>query len=200
MPRTRRAVRTACAAGGADRACMSCATRGCARRIPGCAREAVRQAPPVSRRVGVLDLAAPADGEHVPGRGAAAAARAGSRSTRTARGSGRRPGPRRRGVRAARGARRCSLRSRRAGEGGRAQGAFDFSFEEIAGAEGMPVGTAKCYAHRGRNGLRERLVRMKLPLGQGCDRGDHAAPRSVSPARRGDRARAERARGRAQAR
>ena len=36
--------------------------------------------------------------------------------------------------------------------------AFDFSFEEIAGVEGMPVGTAKCYAHRGRNGLRERLT------------------------------------------
>jgi RNA polymerase sigma-70 factor, ECF subfamily len=36
--------------------------------------------------------------------------------------------------------------------------ALDFSFEEIAGAEGMPVGTAKCYAHRGRNGLRERLT------------------------------------------
>ena len=35
--------------------------------------------------------------------------------------------------------------------------AFDFSFEEIAGSQGMPVGTAKCYAHRGRNGLRERL-------------------------------------------
>jgi RNA polymerase sigma-70 factor (ECF subfamily) len=35
--------------------------------------------------------------------------------------------------------------------------AFDFSFQEIAGAQGMPVGTAKCYAHRGRNGLRERL-------------------------------------------
>ena len=35
--------------------------------------------------------------------------------------------------------------------------AFEFSFEEIAGAEGMPVGTAKCYAHRGRNGLRDRL-------------------------------------------
>lgn len=35
--------------------------------------------------------------------------------------------------------------------------AFDFSFEEIAGAEGMPVGTAKSHAHRGRNGLRERL-------------------------------------------
>ena len=35
--------------------------------------------------------------------------------------------------------------------------AFDVSFEEIAGAEGMPVGTAKCYAHRGRNDLRGRL-------------------------------------------
>ena len=35
--------------------------------------------------------------------------------------------------------------------------AFEFSFEEIAGAEGMPVGTAKRHAHRGRNGLRERL-------------------------------------------
>lgn len=35
--------------------------------------------------------------------------------------------------------------------------AFDFTFEEIADAEGMPVGTAKCYAHRARNGLRERL-------------------------------------------
>jgi RNA polymerase sigma-70 factor (ECF subfamily) len=35
--------------------------------------------------------------------------------------------------------------------------AFDFSFEAIADAEGMPVGTAKCHAHRGRNGLRERL-------------------------------------------
>lgn len=36
--------------------------------------------------------------------------------------------------------------------------AFDYSFEEIAGAEGMPVGTAKCYAHRGRNAVRERLA------------------------------------------
>ena len=35
--------------------------------------------------------------------------------------------------------------------------AFEFSFEEIAAATGMPVGTAKCYAHRGRNELRERL-------------------------------------------
>ena len=35
--------------------------------------------------------------------------------------------------------------------------AFDVSFEEISAATGLPVGTAKCYAHRGRNGLRERL-------------------------------------------
>ena len=35
--------------------------------------------------------------------------------------------------------------------------AFDVSFEEISEATGMPVGTAKCYAHRGRNGLRARL-------------------------------------------
>ena len=29
--------------------------------------------------------------------------------------------------------------------------------DEISAATGMPVGTAKCYAHRGRNELRERL-------------------------------------------
>lgn len=34
---------------------------------------------------------------------------------------------------------------------------FDRSFEEISEATGLPVGTAKCYAHRGRNGLREKL-------------------------------------------
>jgi RNA polymerase sigma-70 factor, ECF subfamily len=32
-----------------------------------------------------------------------------------------------------------------------------YSFEEIAEATGMPVGTAKCHAHRGRNRLRTRL-------------------------------------------
>jgi RNA polymerase sigma-70 factor, ECF subfamily len=37
------------------------------------------------------------------------------------------------------------------------QDAFDVPFEEISAATGLPVGTAKCYAHRGRNGLRERL-------------------------------------------
>jgi RNA polymerase sigma-70 factor (ECF subfamily) len=35
--------------------------------------------------------------------------------------------------------------------------ALGYSFEEIAEAAGMPVGTAKCHAHRGRNRLREHL-------------------------------------------
>ena len=35
--------------------------------------------------------------------------------------------------------------------------AFDVPFEEISEATGLPVGTAKCYAHRGRNSLRARL-------------------------------------------
>lgn len=40
--------------------------------------------------------------------------------------------------------------------------AFDYSFEEIAGSEGMPVGTAKCYAHRARNGLRSEIEQRRL--------------------------------------
>src|SRR5437762_10004696 len=35
--------------------------------------------------------------------------------------------------------------------------ALGLSFEEISEASGMPVGTAKCYAHRGRNRLRDTL-------------------------------------------
>ena len=35
--------------------------------------------------------------------------------------------------------------------------AFGYSFEEIAAAAGMPIGTAKCHAHRGRARLSERL-------------------------------------------
>ncbi len=35
--------------------------------------------------------------------------------------------------------------------------ALGLSFEEISESEGMPVGTAKCYAHRGRNRLRDKL-------------------------------------------
>jgi RNA polymerase sigma-70 factor (ECF subfamily) len=35
--------------------------------------------------------------------------------------------------------------------------AFDYSFEEISTVAGMPVGTAKCYAHRARASLRDRL-------------------------------------------
>ena len=35
--------------------------------------------------------------------------------------------------------------------------AFDVPFAEISSVTGLPVGTAKCYAHRGRTNLRERL-------------------------------------------
>ena len=37
------------------------------------------------------------------------------------------------------------------------QDGYDVPFEEISATTGLPVGTAKCYAHRGRNGLRQRL-------------------------------------------
>ncbi len=37
--------------------------------------------------------------------------------------------------------------------------ALGFSFEQIAGVAQMPVGTAKCYAHRARNRLRGRLAK-----------------------------------------
>jgi RNA polymerase sigma-70 factor (ECF subfamily) len=36
--------------------------------------------------------------------------------------------------------------------------ALGFSFAEISAGSGMPVGTAKCYAHRARAGLRARLT------------------------------------------
>jgi RNA polymerase sigma-70 factor (ECF subfamily) len=35
--------------------------------------------------------------------------------------------------------------------------AIGLSFEEIAAVSDMPIGTAKCYAHRGRNRLRDKL-------------------------------------------
>ena len=35
--------------------------------------------------------------------------------------------------------------------------ALGLSFEEIAALSDMPIGTAKCYAHRGRNRLRDKL-------------------------------------------
>jgi RNA polymerase sigma-70 factor (ECF subfamily) len=37
--------------------------------------------------------------------------------------------------------------------------ALDLSFEEVAAVAEIPVGTAKCYAHRGREGLRAKLER-----------------------------------------
>jgi RNA polymerase sigma-70 factor, ECF subfamily len=39
--------------------------------------------------------------------------------------------------------------------------AYGFSFEEISSAAGMPVGTAKCYAHRARSRLRTRLEELE---------------------------------------
>ena len=36
--------------------------------------------------------------------------------------------------------------------------AIGLSFEEIAAVSDMPIGTAKCYAHRARSSLRERLA------------------------------------------
>ena len=39
--------------------------------------------------------------------------------------------------------------------------ALDFSFEEIASLADVPVGTAKCYAHRARERLRLRLERAR---------------------------------------
>jgi RNA polymerase sigma-70 factor (ECF subfamily) len=40
--------------------------------------------------------------------------------------------------------------------------AYGYTFEEIAAAAGMPVGTAKCHAHRGRTRLRERLGKREV--------------------------------------
>jgi RNA polymerase sigma-70 factor (ECF subfamily) len=40
--------------------------------------------------------------------------------------------------------------------------ALGYTFEEIASAAGMPVGTAKCHAHRGRHRLRERLEKRDV--------------------------------------
>lgn len=37
--------------------------------------------------------------------------------------------------------------------------AIGLTFEEISAATGMPVGTAKCYAHRGRTGMRTALAK-----------------------------------------
>lgn len=39
--------------------------------------------------------------------------------------------------------------------------AFELSFDEIAALRGMPVGTAKCYAHRARARLRARLAAVE---------------------------------------
>ena len=154
------ALRAACTAGGTPGPSPAPRPRGRPRRLAGRAREALRAAAAVPRRVVVLDLAAPARRQRLPRRRAAPAG-APLRAARRGppRGARRRPGAGGRGSRASRRARRLrwprSRRPRRRSSCSSTR--FDFSFEEIAGAEGMPVGTAKCHAHRGRNGLRERL-------------------------------------------
>jgi RNA polymerase sigma-70 factor, ECF subfamily len=42
--------------------------------------------------------------------------------------------------------------------------AFDLSFAEISSAVDMPIGTAKCYAHRARTRLRARLAASEQAL------------------------------------
>lgn len=42
--------------------------------------------------------------------------------------------------------------------------AFEFSFEEVSAAADLPVGTAKCYAHRARARLRRRLESVEHAL------------------------------------
>ena len=131
----------------------------------------VRARPPVPRRVAVLDLAAPARRQHVQGRRAGALAPRGgpSRCSRTrasratATRSRRSPPPRRAASSAAASPscpppRRPSSRSR----------TRSTSFAEISAATGLPVGTAKCYAHRGRSSAARAALRMSAPLlGQG---------------------------------
>ncbi len=39
--------------------------------------------------------------------------------------------------------------------------AFELSFDEVSSATDMPVGTAKCYAHRARKRLRARLAKLE---------------------------------------
>jgi RNA polymerase sigma-70 factor (ECF subfamily) len=39
--------------------------------------------------------------------------------------------------------------------------AFELSFDEVSSATDLPVGTAKCYAHRARKRLRARLAKLE---------------------------------------
>ena len=108
----------------------------------------------------VLDLAAPARRQHVPRRGRAPARRASTSRCPTSSAPTSSDDPTR-GVRMSELRRElCDSLAGISPEQAQVivlKDALDYSFEEIADAAGMPVGTAKCHAHRGRNRLRERL-------------------------------------------
>ena len=143
-------------------------------RCTSCATPRTRATPPRSRwssscggseqfrgRVAVLDLAAPARRQHVQGRrpgalGGRAPHRAAARGH--ARRARRRPGAR---ARARETRRELGALPRRAAAAQASvvalKDAFDSSFDEISAATGLPVGTAKCYAHRGRTACGTKL-------------------------------------------
>ena len=164
----------------------------------------VRRIGAVPRRVAVLDLAAPPRRQHVQGRRAGPLGRARRtepllEDTRVAR-----DGDPARALAAAETRRELGAclaeLPRGAGDASsRSRTRSTSSFEEISAATGLPVGTAKCYAHRGAQRAAGAAVRMtRRRHGQGRDRGGAAAPRPDAADRRGARARPGRARRRAQ--
>ena len=110
----------------------------------------------------VHDLAAPSRRQHVPRR-VRAAARAVLRAAvrGPARGCRRRPGAcaRRWPSSAPSSPTQLASISARQARVVVLKDAFDWSFAEIASRDGIPIGTAKCYAHRARSSLREPIAR-----------------------------------------
>ena len=157
----RGALRAPRAARREARAAPAARPRGRARRGAGLAREARRPRAPVPRRVAVLDLAAPARRQHVQGLRPGASTRAApSRSSRTSAPArdgdpvaALQPRPRRAASSAA-ASPSCRRRRRR---WSRSRTRSTSASRRSPPRPGLPVGTAKCYAHRGRERLRERL-------------------------------------------
>ena len=188
----RRALRASRSAGGASGASRASGPGGRARRLAGGTRQALREAAAVSGRVVVLDLAAPLDGQRLPGRRAAPDRTPVRAPRRGPTGGARRgPGAGGRGLRASSRARRLPGRDLAcAGEGGRRSRTRSSSASrrsrEPRGCRSEPRSATPTAAETGcGNGCRHETA-----AGQGGDRGDPSAPRSLPAARRGDRARA----------